>query len=165
MKGRIFLLVFVLLFSVFAYGGTEEVVVTWGTKGIIGNQDVITPLALQRDRPRVVLLVSYLSKGNTEPCQVQKLSDISKLFFYVEYTALFNTKIRFTFICTGPYFFTHTTDWWEATATVNSYDFLAIGLWDISKWKKGTYSMVVIAEQKILGGGDDCVSTNVFKLN
>jgi len=164
MKGRIFLLVFVLLFSVFAYGGTEEVIEEWGTKGIIGNQDVINPLALQRDRPRFVALVSYLSKGTMMPYQVQALNGLSQLTFYIEYTALFNTKIRFTLICTGPYYFKYTTTSWFQ-ATVNSYDWLKLTLMGLSKWKKGTYTAIWIVEQQILGGGDDCISTNVFKLN
>ena len=163
MKGRIFLLVFVLLFSVFAYAGPEDVVEEWGTKGIIGNQDVITPLALQRDRPRVVSLLAMVSKGGFIPYQVQALNAISQLTFHIEYTALFTTKVRWTLICTGPYYYTYTTGWY--TANANSYDWLKLTLNGLSAWKKGTYSMIWIAEQKILGGGDDCIATSVFKLN
>lgn len=152
-----------VLFSAFIYASTDDVVEEWGIKKVIEGQDLISPMALQRDRPRAVLLNCYLVDDAQHVSSVVQRANTSYLKFYIDYTALFNTKVRFHFIFTGPEYKTHdTTSWYDAT--VNTYSWVSVEFDNPMSWKKGTYSLVVIAEQKILGAGDDCVVRSVFKL-
>ena len=89
------------------------------------------------------------------------LADVEDIQFYADYTAVANTKIKLHFIFTGPEFWTYTDDeWYDAKA--NSYDFF--GLITNTDWKKGTYTLVIIAEPQTLSSGAECVAMCVFKL-
>lgn len=155
------LLLFVLVIPAVS-ADNPTMYVNMGIKKVITDTDYVMPNALQRDRPRVVLFTTYVTDETGEVMQYASTALSAELNFFIEYCALFNTKVRFTFIWTGPTYRTHVTEWYQAN--VNNYYWLSVTEENPTSFLKGTYSLVVIAEQNLVGGGDDCVSRSVFKL-
>ena len=116
---------------------------------------------LKADKPRVQVLDVYPVPDDIAPIRWIKAVDYDYLNFYVEFTAVFNSNVRFHFIWTGPEFYSFTTDWISATYKVFGFYYLISYM---SDWKKGTYSLVVVAEQKIPGSGAECLGETVFRI-
>ncbi len=137
-----------------------------GTKQILAGEELAGIQAIKGDKARALMLAATtwaLFTGDETPwmSQVVSLAEVDELQFYVDYTAVAITKVKFHFIFTGPEFWTYTDDeWYDARAL--SYDFY--GVITNTDWKKGTYTLVVVAEPQTVSSGAECVATCIFRL-
>jgi hypothetical protein len=171
-KAAVFCLMFLLIAPVFIISQTEATAqnkvkrTIHGTRKVLEEGELAGIQAKKGDKARALLLAATawaLFTGDTDPfiSQVIDLAEVDELQFYVDFTAVANTKVKFHFIFTGPEFWTYTDDeWYDAKS--NSYDFY--GLITTTDWKKGTYTLVVVAEPQTLSSGAECVAMCVFRL-
>jgi hypothetical protein len=110
--------------------------------------------APQKDTPRVLLLTSYVTDDYGEIMHCLKLNSTETISFWVEFTALAPTDVKFHFIWTGPEFYWHETDWYSVR--YNDYYYLSVDT--NTDWLKGTYKLIIIAEQGIKGSGTQAVT-------
>jgi len=103
------------------------------------------------DKQRLVLLTCYASAENgTETfSNCIKLSEASSINYWLEIFALLKTKVRFHFAWTGPEYYTHTTDWFDWNKNESSFLIVSTN----TDWKKGIYTIDIIAEIKEVGSG------------
>ncbi|MBN2254288.1 MAG: hypothetical protein JW736_01130 [Deltaproteobacteria bacterium] len=115
---------------------------------------------LSADSPVIVFLRSMIQddKGHTQ--NWVELAKAKKIIFWGEFSSLADTKVRFHFIWTGPEFRTLTTNWYSTKANTLSW----VSVSTDTKWKKGIYSLTIIAQQRSLGSGLGCVRECIFKL-
>ena len=162
--------VFSLILILAVSSATQEVVLK---EGVIHKQfeEGEFPMTIQvakGDRTGAILMTAWVTTGvqGTSPTGVNwiKYSDVDNLYFFVNFTALYSTKVRFRLIITGPEFYEYTSqNWIPATYKTCSYWY---------KWgkkseffkSKGVYKMVMIAEQEKAYGGEDCVATCTFRV-
>ena len=137
-----------------------------GTRQILGGEELAGIQAKKGDKARAVMLSATTWAtwpGEEDPyiSQVVPLAEVEDIQFYADFTAVANTKIKLHFIFTGPEFWYYTDDEWYDAKT-NSYDFF--GLITNTDWKKGTYTLVIVAEPQTLSSGAECIAVCVFKL-
>lgn len=171
-KTAVLFLTLLLVVPVFAISETQttaqgKVIRTeHGIRQILAGEELAGIQAKKSDKARAVLLSATtwaLFTGDEEPfmSQVVPLAKVDEIHFYADYTAVANTKVKFHFTFTGPEFWTYTDDeWYDAKA--NSYDFF--GIITTTDWKKGTYTLVIVAEPQTLSSGAECVAICKFKL-
>ncbi len=117
---------------------------------------------IKGDKPGAVLLGCWATDDSEEPYLIN-YDATEKLYFYVTFTAFWNTKVRLHFAITGPTNFFYTIEDELYDARYNTYTLLY--LWAYSsnlKLKKGTYTLTVLAEQNLPRGGSLCVATSQF---
>jgi hypothetical protein len=120
------------------------------------------------DKTGVILNAAFVTDGSDveEPSDLNwiKYSDIDSLYFFVNFTALFTTKVRFHLLISGPEFYSYTSqNWIDARYKTSSYWY---------KWgnkseflsKKGVYKLIIIAEQEKPYGGENCIATCTFRV-
>jgi len=133
-----------------------------GTRQVLADEGLAGIQAKKGDKARALLLSATTWgkwPGEDDPwmSQVIPLAEV----FYADFTAVANTKVKFHFIFTGPEFWTYTDDeWYDAKSNV--YDFF--GLITNTDWKKGTYTLVIVAEPQTLSSGAECVAVCVFRI-
>lgn len=110
--------------------------------------------APQKDKPRVLLLTSYVTDDYGEIMQCLKLNSTETISFWIEFTALVATDVKFHFIWTGPEFYWHETDWYSVK--FNDYYYLSVDT--NTDWLKGTYKLIIIAEQGVKGSGTQAMT-------
>jgi len=139
---------------------------TFGTKKSIKPEEIFsdqfsasiqTP---QKDSPRVLLLTSYITDDYGETMQCLKLNLTETISFWIEFTALAPTDVKFHFIWTGPEFYWHETDWYSVR--YNDYYYLSVDT--NTNWLKGTYKLIIIAEQGVKGSGTQAMAECHLKL-
>ena len=139
---------------------------TLGTKKAIKTDDAIsdqfsaTVQAPQKDSPRVLLLTSYVTDDYGEIMHCLKLNSTETISFWIEFTALAPTDVKFHFIWTGPEFYWHETDWYSVK--YNDYYYLSVDT--NTDWLKGTYKLIIIAEQGVKGSGSQAMTECNLKL-
>lgn len=139
---------------------------TLGTKRSIKQDKALstqfsaTAQAPQKDSPRVLLLTSYITDDYGEIMHCLKLNSTETISFWIEFTALAPTDVKFHFIWTGPEFYWHETDWYSVQ--YNDYYYLSVDT--NTDWLKGTYKLIIIAEQGVKGSGTQAMSECHFKL-
>ena len=130
-----------------------------------------SPISIQvtkGDKTGVVLMTSWVTDGvkGASPTEVNwiKYSDVDNLYFFVNFTALYSTQVRFRLLISGPEFYEYTSqNWIPATYKTSSYWY---------KWgkkseffkAKGVYKLVIIAEQEKAYGGENCVASCTFRV-
>jgi len=129
-------------------------------KKIIDDSEQMMFTQGSKVRARILLLTSYITDDKGEIMQMFDLSEAERIFYHIEYLALLNTDVRFHFIWTGPEFHQYTTDWYSTETNVYS----TVSVDTCTGWKNGVYTLTIIAEQKLLGSGAECVSTNRYRL-
>jgi len=90
-------------------------------------------------------------------------SKATDLYFNVNHTAQYNTQIRFHLMIAGPEFFYWVSDWYQIKYKSNYVWYL----WGDKAYflkKTGHYKLVIVAEQKGITGGSECVSSCTFKV-
>ena len=120
------------------------------------------------DKTGVILNGAFVTDGTDveDPSEINwiKYSDADDLYFWVNFTALFTTKVRFHLLISGPEFYSYTSqNWIDAKYKTSSYWY---------KWgnkseflsKKGVYKLIIIAEQEKAYGGENCVATCTFRV-
>jgi len=124
------------------------------------DQLLATIQAPQKDTPRVLLLTSYITDDYGEIMHCLKLNSTETISFWIEFTALAPTDVKFHFIWTGPEFYWHETDWYSVK--YNDYYYLSVDT--NTDWLKGTYKLIIIAEQGVKGSGTQAMSECHLKL-
>jgi hypothetical protein len=139
---------------------------TLATKKSIKSDDFLSDQfsasiqAPQKDSPRVLLLTSYVTDDYGEIMHCLKLNSTETISFWIEFTALAVTDVKFHFIWTGPEFYWHETDWYSVK--YNDYYYLSVDT--NTDWRKGTYKLIIIAEQSVKGSGSQAMTECNLKL-
>jgi hypothetical protein len=125
----------------------------------------------KQDKARVVLLAAsvwpYDAATDSESMQHIFPQNTDEATIYVDFSAVLNTNVRFHLIFAGPEYWAwddefwfpakyKTSDYFEENlywATINPYE-----------WKKGTYKLVIIAEQETVGSGAESVFECIFRI-
>ena len=92
-----------------------------------------------------------------------KYSDATELYFFVNYTALFTTKVRFHLIITGPEYFTWSGDWEDARYKWNSL-YWVNGNKSVFFTTKGEYKVIFAAEMQKALGGAECLASCTIRV-
>ena len=109
----------------------------------------------QGDKPGTQMLACYTMDAEEYQWQMIKLSENEDIYWVIEYTAVYNSDVRFYFIMTGPEFYQEITPW-----TPSKYkNYYATILKTNNNWKKGTYTLTVIAEHENKRSGAESVGT------
>ena len=101
MREKTFLIFLCLLFAATSFAMDQEKVIGENTvvKAVIEDSEPgISPLILTRDKPGCQMLVAYALDEDGILMQMIELAANSYIDWLVEYTALFNTTVRFHFI-------------------------------------------------------------------
>jgi hypothetical protein len=107
------------------------------------------------DKPGTQMLACYTMDSEEYQWQMIKLSQNESIYWVIEYTAVYNSDVRFYFIMNGPEFFQYVTDW-----TPSKYkNYYATVLETNNNWKKGTYTLTVIAEHRKTRSGAEAIGT------
>ncbi len=138
------------------------------------------PLSIQvpkADKARAVLMAAsvwgyyynYYEDGSDGMFMQHIIPQAStdEVLIYVDFSAVLNTRIKFHVYFAGPEFYAYDDeDWYPARYNTSNYDeenVFEISI-DPKEWKKGTYKLVIIAEQETLGSGSESVIDCVFRL-
>ncbi|MBN1224153.1 MAG: hypothetical protein JXB23_12975 [Candidatus Aminicenantes bacterium] len=166
MRKKILIVAMIFLFA--AAGWAEDKVIRheWGVKAVrqveaVLEEPSMSSQALQRERPRVVLLATYIADDTGTQFNSLNLASTDEILFYVDYIVIFNTQVKLHFTMTGPEFYEAWTEEWMQ-AKYNNYYYYTLAT--NTNWKKGIYKLIVTAEQKIIGSGAECVAECVFEL-
>jgi len=133
--------------------------------------------ALKQDKARVVLMAAsvWIYDASTDSETMQHIfkqnSDMATI--YVDFSAVLNTDVRFHVIFAGPEYLAYddvdnngNEVWYPAKYKTS--DYFEENVYWVSflpdEWKKGTYKLVIIAEQKTLGSGAESVFECVFRI-
>ncbi|MGB2908832.1 MAG: hypothetical protein WBB73_17175, partial [Candidatus Aminicenantaceae bacterium] len=125
----------------------------------------------KQDKARVVLLATsiwvYDASSESEMMQhVFNLNDDGATI-YVDFSAILNTKVRFHVIFAGPEYYVYDDEFWFP-AKYKTSDYFEENVYWVeilpSEWKKGTYKLVIIAEQETVGSGAESVFECTFRI-
>jgi hypothetical protein len=158
MKGKIFLLFLSLLLivSVFAQGQGKVTGESMGIKAVIEDDEpMVYPQVLTGDKPGIQTLTCYTTDEDGQIMQMIKLNQNDTIYWFIEYTAVYNTNVIFHYIWSGPEFFEYETDKYKGVYKNYNYVWVSTN----NDWKKGTYTLTVIAENKLAKGGAETVAT------
>ena len=158
MKGKaiLFFLCFLLVVSGSAQYQDKVISIHTEVKAVIeDNQPEMYAQVLKGDKPGVQMMTCYTAGEDGIQWQMIDLSENSEIYWVVEYTAVFNTNVRFHFIISGPEFYQFYTPWYQANYR-NYYMTVAD---TNNNWLKGTYTVTVIAEQAKTFSGAEIIST------
>ena len=104
-------------------------------------------------------------EGDIDPTAVNwiKYSDADELYFFVNYTALYTTKVRVHLIITGPEYFTWSGDWEDARYKWNSLYWVNADKSVFLK-TKGEYRVIFAAEMQKALGGAECLAACTIRI-
>ena len=158
MKGRAFLLFLCFLLVVSASAQYQDKVIGVHTevKMVIEDEEPeVYAQVTAGDKPGTQMLACYAMDAEEYQWQMIKLSENDKIFWVIEYTAVYNSDVRFHFIMNGPEFYQYLTEW-----TPSKYkNYYATVLETNNNWKKGTYTLTVIAEHDKTRSGAESVGS------
>ncbi len=126
---------------------------------------------LKQDKARVVLLATsvwvYDASTDSETMQHIFKQNVDLATIYVDFSAVLNTDVKFHVIFAGPeYWVFDDEDWFPAKYKTS--DYFEENVYWVSflpdEWKKGTYKLVIIAEQETVGSGAESVIECVFRI-
>ena len=125
----------------------------------------------KQDKARVVLLAAsvwpYDAASDSEQMQHIFSQNTDGATIYVDFSAVLNTDVRFHVIFAGPEYFVYDDEEWFP-AKYKSSDYFEDNVYWVtfipSEWKKGTYKLVVIAEQETVGSGAESVFEFTFRI-
>jgi len=117
------------------------------------EEPMIGTQVLKGDKARILLLTSYVTDETGEIMHVLDLDANQTISFWIDFTAVFRTDVRFHFIWSGPEFYWHETDWYDVR--YNDYYYLAVDT--NNDWRRGTYKLVIMAEQDGSASGAESV--------
>ncbi len=158
MKGKAILLFlcFLLVASGSAQNQDKVIGVHTEVKAVLEDaQPEVYAQVAGGDKPGVQVMICYTADEDGDQWQMIDLSENSEIYWVVEYTAVFNTDVRFTFIVNGPEYYEVVTDW--TPAKYKNYHLTA--LQTNNNWLKGTYTLTVIAEQEYARSGAESISS------
>ena len=149
---------------IFAQDGSKGISEKLGLKNIFNRSEPdLDPFAgvqvAQGDKPRIMMLSSYVTNAEGEISQCLELASTDFITFWIDFTSLWKTDVKFHFIWTGPEFYYHETEWYDARA--NEYYYLALDT--NTNWRKGIYKLIIIAEQGEKASGASAVIETVMQ--
>jgi len=158
MKGRAILLFlcFLLVASVTAQDQNKVIGVHTEVKMVLEDEaPEVFAQVTTGDKPGTQMLACYTVDTEGYQWQMIKLSENEAISWVIEYTAVYNSDVRFHFIINGPEFFQYLTEW-----TPSKYkNYYATVLETNNDWKKGTYTLTVIAEHDKTRSGAESVGS------
>jgi hypothetical protein len=156
MKGKVSLLFLCILLVVSASAQNQDKVIGVHTevKTIFeGQEPEVYAQVTRGDKPGTQMMACYTMDAEEYQWQMIKLSENESIYWVIEYTAVYNSDVRFHFIMNGPEYFQHSTDW-----TPSKYkNYYATALETNNNWKKGTYTLTVIAEHENTRSGAESI--------
>lgn len=158
MKGKVCLLFLslLLIFSVFAQSQSKVTGEECGIKAIIDDDEpMMYPMVSQGDKPGIQTLTCYTTDEDGQVMQMIRLSQTNTIYWFIEYTAVFNTNVRFHYIWSGPEFFEYETSSYEGKYKSYYYVYVSTN----NNWKVGTYTLTVIAENVGAKSGAETIGT------
>ena len=151
----IFLCIF-LVASVSAQYQDKVIGVHTEVKMVIEDEDLeVFAQVTTGDKPGAQMLTCYTLDVEGFQWQMIKLSENATISWVIEYTAVFNSDVRFQFIMNGPEYFQFLTDW--TPSKYKYYYFTALET--TNEWKKGTYTLTVIAEHDKTRSGAESIGS------
>jgi hypothetical protein len=125
----------------------------------------------KQDKARVVVLAAsvwpYDAATDIEAMQHIFSQNADAATIYVDFSAVLNTKVKFHVIWAGPEYYVYDEEQW-LPAKYKSSDYFEDNVYWVtffpSEWKKGTYKVVVIAEQETVGSGAESVFEFTFRI-
>lgn len=93
-------------------------------------------------------------------CQCFNMDDVEGMQFFVDYTALKKTEVRFTISWIGPECGSHVSPWW----VVSKSCYYAAYFHTDQKLKRGLYRLVISAEQKNVASGAESLVDCIFQV-
>lgn len=164
MKEKAFLLFLCLLLVVSVSAQNQDKVIGVHTEVIKVIEDEDPGLVAQvndPDKPGAQILTCYAVDEEGVQMQMIKLSENESIFWVVEYTGVYlNAKAKFHFIINGPEFFYYETD----LTDVKYKQYYGTALETNNNWKKGTYTLTVIAQHNRTRSGAECVGSCIVRL-
>ncbi|MGB3861412.1 MAG: hypothetical protein WBF32_01275 [Candidatus Aminicenantaceae bacterium] len=164
MKGKAFLLFLCLLLvvSVSAQNQDKVIGVHTGVKAVIEDEDPgVVAQVTDPDKPGAQVLTCYAADEDGAQMQMIQLSANDSIYWVVEYTGVYlSAKASFHFIINGPEFFYYQTDFYDAK--YKKYYFTALNT--NTDWKKGTYTLTVIAQHNKNRSGAECIGSCIVRL-
>lgn len=119
-----------------------------------------TPQVMKGEKPGVLITsVFALADGSVDDfydVNMINYASTTDIYFFVTYTAMWNTDVKFHFVITGPQYFTYTTDIYKPRYNTKSYVYV-YGAKNAFFTKKGIYKLIVYAEQMAPFGGESIV--------
>jgi len=109
--------------------------------------------ASRGDKARILLLTSYVTDETGDIMHCLDLDLNSTISFWIDFTAVYKTSVRFHIIWSGPEFYWHETDWYD----VGYRDYYYLNVDTSNDWRKGTYKLVIMAEQDGFASGAETV--------
>ena len=134
-----------------------------------------SPVSIQAkrvDKPGAVLLgaslfVHFVNDDVWEMQHIIPVNQSDEVEIDVDFAGVYNSNVKFHVIFSGPEYYVYDDEDWYfakyATANYLEQNVFYITI-DPSEWKKGTYKLVVIAEQETEGSGAESVIECVFRL-
>ena len=162
MKVKVFMLFLCLLLVVSGFAQRQSKVIgeRHGVKKITDGEESFASIQVKsEDKPGVLLLSCFVTDKEGFISQCLKLSENSTISFFIDYTATWNSNVRFHFIFTGPEYWEHKSNFYK----VKYKDYSYVSLDTDNTWKKGIYTLTVIAEQAKSQSGADCVAKCKFR--
>ncbi len=152
-------------------GKTIQSGVRQGKAFLLEDNDVSTQ-ALRVDKPGVVLMgtslfVHFVNDDIWEMQHIVPVNRSDEVEIDVDFAGVFNSNVKFHVFFSGPEYYAYDDeDWYFAKYSTANYleqNVFYITI-DPSEWKKGTYKLVVVAEQETAGSGAESVIECVFRL-
>lgn len=141
-------------------------------KAFLMEEPLLSTQALKRDKARVILMgssifVYFNAQDAWEMQHIIPAAESDTMEIDVDFSAVLNTRIKFHVIFSGPEYYVYDDeDWYSAKYATADYleqnvFFIQI---DPNEWVKGTYKLVVVAEQETLGSGAESVIECLFRI-
>jgi len=141
-------------------------------KAFLLEDGPVSAQALRVDKPGAVLLgisffVHYSNEDYWDMQHIIPVNQSDEVEIDVDFAGVYNSNIKFHVIFSGPEYYVHDDESWYlakySTANYLEQNVFFITI-DPREWKKGTYKLVVIAEQETEGSGAESVIECVFRL-
>jgi len=179
-KIMLVLLGFLLIASAFVQAqivkaGPEAKTINTGIKpgrAFPAEEPLLSTQALKQDKARVILMgASIFVYFNAEEAwdmqHIVPAGQTDTMEIDIDFSAVLNTQVKFHVIFSGPEYYVFDDDVLYP-AKYKTADYLEQNVYyiqiDPNDWKKGTYNVVVVAEQQTLGSGAESVIECLFRI-
>ena len=141
-------------------------------KAFVTEEPLLSTQALKADKARVILLgtsifVYFNSLDAWEMQHIIPANQSDAMEIDVDFSAVLNTRVKFHVIFSGPEYYVYDDEDWYP-AKYKTADYLEQNVFfiqiDPNEWVKGTYKLVVVAEQETLGSGAESVIECLFRI-
>jgi hypothetical protein len=141
-------------------------------KAFITEEPFLSTQATMGDKARVILLgtsifVYFNAQDAWEMQHIIPANRSDTIEIDVDFSAVLNTNVKFHVIFSGPEYYVYDDEEWYP-AKYKTADYLEQNVFyiqiDPNDWVKGTYKLVVVAEQQALGSGAESVIECLFRI-